>query len=95
MYDFMLFKYYIIFWKTLRNGSKRNFGSFRLFGFAKSSNFKDRVQQSETLSSPLTKCRSLIYELVLISLIRCIIYTGKRLFSLRIYFKTVFESVQK
>ena len=34
-------------------------------------------------------------ELVLISLIPCIMYTGKDLFSLQIYFKTAFDLVQK
>ena len=56
--------------KTLRNGSKKNFGPLKkLFGFAQSSNFKGLVQWSETLSAPLMKCRSLISELVLILLI--------------------------
>ena len=60
--------------KTLCNGSNRNFDLFRkLFGFAISSDFKGCIQYSETLSAPLIKCQSLIFELVLISFIQCII----------------------
>ena len=84
--------------KTLCNGndSKKNFGSFKKqFGFAKYSSFKGCVQYSETLSTPPIKLPSLIFDLALISVIWCIIYTGKLSFLLQIYFEKVFESARK
>ena len=41
------------------NGSKKNFGPFKkLFGLAKSSNFKERVQWSKIFSALLLKYQS-------------------------------------
>ena len=82
--------------KTLSNDPYRNGGPFRYrLSLAMFLNIVGRVQILEILSFPGTKCQSEMPVLDRISLTRCIIYVGNRVFSFLINLRTVYELLQK